>query len=248
MANEDNALPTLTTFVGRHITWVLSLLPFVLVGIKLLSNSGGDIEVFRYLLQDVNIVVLLMASIVPLIPIAVFWMWVMIIEWFISTPRSQWRIPFATWLVVPLIGGLIALLFFMSTGALIGCIVLVLFLIGSRWSIRWLHRKDDVDPYENEPIRTEFLQIFMFAVMAALITAPSMWLPTEIVKVRNWNYVGYVLSTSDQWTTLLERDKTIHVFQSSDVVSRKPCSRDNWLIRPLNQIGSTKTPNTPCPG
>jgi hypothetical protein len=43
---------------------VLSLLPFLLVGIMLLRNADGDAEVFLFMLQNANIVQLLMASVV----------------------------------------------------------------------------------------------------------------------------------------------------------------------------------------
>src|SRR5690242_4497831 len=108
MAADGGALPsTFTEFAGRHLTWVLSLLPFLLVGIMMLRNADGDAEEFRFMLQNANIVQLLMASVVPLIPVAVFWLYAMIFEWLIITCRDQRIVNFPEWIYAPSFGGFI---------------------------------------------------------------------------------------------------------------------------------------------
>jgi hypothetical protein len=88
----------------------------------------------------------------------------------------------------------------------------------------------------------------MYAVVAALISTPGMWLPSEAVKVRNWSYTGYVLSANDQWTTMLDRDKQIQVFNSADIRSRTPCVlKNSWSSRLVWDIWRDKPRHPVCP-
>lgn len=229
------------------------MLPFAIIGIKFVTISGGNTEVFRYLVQNLNLTVLLMSTIVPLIPTAVFWFYVIGAEWFFSVPRDQRTFGVADWIAIPIIGFSLWLPLLMPAAqfvANVGLVVLMLILRGafrrlSRWLIK---RGHDVNPDNADPIRTEFLQTFMMGVVAAVVTVPAIWLPTEIINVRGSEpKVGYVLSMQDQWTTFLDRDKKIHTVKSSQVESRSACASASWAVRPIIEVFSTKMPNPACP-
>ncbi|MFT9663247.1 hypothetical protein ACM0CQ_13435 [Mycobacteroides abscessus subsp. abscessus] len=248
LSAEDEPLPrTLAEFLSRHLTWVLSLLPFVLAGFKLLTNSGGDIQVLRYLVQNVNIVVLLLSSVVPLIPLAVFWLYVIGIEWLFVAPQDFKKINIPEWLFIPFLGGLIAVVIYMPTGMLIANGGLLVFYIVFRKFFRWLRRNDEDDPLDGLSMRADFLQGFMLTVVASLFTIPSMWLPIESMEVGELKMSGYVLSISDQWTTILDRHKNIQIITTSDLKSRRPCGTNSWVSKPLLELWSNPTKLVTCP-
>lgn len=246
-ARDDSTFPTVTQFVGRHLTWILSLLPFVLVGLKLLSNARGNIEVFQYLLQNVNAVTLLLASLVPLIPTALFWAIVIIAESIWLAGRGHWLVKLPDWLIIPVGGGLLIIAFLMPRFALLVNGGLLVFLVAHRRLWRRVRRRDEDDPLRGAPMRPDFIGALMFAVVAALFSTPSMWLPIEVLQVRNWSYLGYVLASTEQWTTLLERDNTVNVFPTADVKSRTPCASDDWWSKPVWDVYPRYPRHLACP-
>ena len=245
-ADSENAMPTVADFVGKHLTWVLSLFPFVVAGIRLVVVYRGDQEVLRYLVQDLSIVALLMATVVPLIPVGLFWLYVLALEWYFSTPKEQRGISATGRVIAPIFGALfVAAIIFMPIGLLIANVgLLAIFLLSDRL-IRWRARKVSYPTPETE-IRENVLRALVCVATGAVIISSSMWLPVEVVKLRDSKpQVGYVLSIKDDWTTFLDRDHAIHIFRTTDTESRQACGPISLHYRPI--ISIHKTTNTRCP-
>ncbi len=59
-----------------------------------------------------------------------------------------------------------------------------------------------------------------------LFAFPSgMWLPRESLSIPGGVTTGYVLSSTEVWTTILDVDKRVVIVKSGDVTSREVCGQ-----------------------
>lgn len=235
----------LKNFVSRHPTWSLSLVPFLLVSIKLFGCSGGNAETFLYLLQNVNVVTLLLASLVPLIPQVTFWIFVVaVIRTWPDTINRSTKAPL--WVVVAIVS-LWGIVLLMPRGILAlhvsAALILAVFRVCKARSRR--HNASTGSPAHESPSKS-LLVVSFAAAVAALFSSSVMWAPTEILQIRNWRYVGYVLTTNEDWTTVMELNNNVRIFKTSDIESRKPCAENGWWQRPAYAPGRADPQHVNC--
>ena len=124
MLPDERTLPTPAEFVRKNFVWILGLIPIAAAGVRILTASGGDSEVFLYLLRNLNVVQLVLATIMPLVPLGSFWALIAWIDWKRRTRRATQNN--SEWIETPII---FILVFLMSLMAMFYLVISIAVLV-----------------------------------------------------------------------------------------------------------------------
>ncbi|GAA3418811.1 hypothetical protein GCM10022140_25650 [Rhodococcus aetherivorans] len=203
--------------------WVLGLLPLVLVCFRLIYVSRGDTEVMRALLASIDILRIVLATVLPVMPVLMFWGIVLLIDrWRITRKEERPAMPallpafVITLLLVSLTG--------MTILTAVASIASVMVVAAQIWRAQ---RKGGPRSY-----RLKATEAIGLAVLTCLTASVGPWLPTEAIKLTDGSqYVGYALSADARWFQFLDDDNVLHVEASTSVESRTPCTKvGNWYV------------------
>ncbi|WP_156771898.1 hypothetical protein [Mycobacterium sp. 1245805.9] len=256
MAGNENALLTLSGFFRDHLVWILGLIPFAFVALKLLWVSHGDLEIIAFLLKDLDIVSLVLSTITPLLPIAAVWAYLYWLDWygFLSVNERDnlpnWARPDQNGPGANILG--VALLMPIS---LISLAVIVIFYTWHLRSRRRTYRKRmlrfgaDI-PGLGAPIRLSPLTYILNVLLSSVMYVGVNWLPAEIITIDNAKpAVATVLSSDRDWTTYMQPNRQLKIVSTKDVKSRQPCSgKASVWTAPIFFVitRSLDDPNPPC--
>jgi len=171
--------------------------------------------------MDVFTVVL--ATVLPVVPVLIFWGGVLLIDRWRITPKEKrpklpvWAPSIVTTAMAVGMIGMTALTALLS-------ILLVARAIISIW-----YRQRTTGPRSYRVTASEYLAITLITCFTATI---GPWVPTEVVKIKGGaEYVGYSLSADARWMQFLDDENVLHVFSSSTVDSRTPCTQtgSSWM-------------------
>jgi hypothetical protein len=248
VADQDQLLPEPRSFIRENLIWILGIIPFALAGIRVIVVSNGDVEVLRFLMKDLDVIVLMLATILPLLPLASFWLLIAWVDWVRTTPREK-RLLFARWadLIIP--GALFLVAMFIQTAFLIFSIIMLVLILGVRKFISCHSKRHPRYAEVNDPFREDMILFCALAVAPLLINSTAIWLPIEQVKIAEDELTGSVLSNDGDWTTFLDRDTQIHMFKSSEIEARTACSYANWATKPILKLtpSDSSSPTLVCP-
>lgn len=242
---------TLWEFFKGNFVWLLGLVPVFLAGLRIWTVSQGDSEVFLFLLKNLNAVQLLLATIIPLTPVIVFWAWVAWVDWQRRTPREQQVQEIPDWVDIPIFIAMSSVMMYMPLYLLLTNIAILAFFAFMRR--RWRKKAESKDsPYHGlsmTPIIWDARGIGLSLVATSILSSYVVWLPPEIIKTTKWQAeTGSVISEDDRWTTILTRDRKIELIRTSNIVARRPCTTDwNFFGRPVMKVLSSKPPYEICP-
>lgn len=239
---EEAPKPLWWSWARENVIWILTTVPIALAGLRVLIVSRGEPETLRALLSNVNVFSLVLGTLLPTVPILVFWGWIAYIEWDKSRPKVNkitlpW--PFTAWIYGPLAG----IIMLMSPMTLIIHLVGLTIIVGA-----FLYRRRKGYPPGNAPLALGALALVLFG--NTFVSSPQPWLPHEIITVKDSaSEVGYVLSSDPRWTTYLAKNGPVKHVASADVISRQVCTFNNSkYARPIVTILSDKNdPTPPCP-
>ena len=257
MPNQQFSLPTPTQFVRENLVWVLGVVPFVLAAVNVLVVSGGDPQVFSYLLQDLGVVPLILSVVIPLIPVAIL---LILLGWLTerrTIPKGErpemhyimlWLVPMGLGvaLIMITITWLAVILFF------------AIFIEIDRYFTRRQSLKTKLRYGADVKTAMTFPGVSRFAVIVVVLAvqafvAGANWLPNEVIETKAAPAVsGQVFTSDGQWTIFRDLKNRIHIVRADDVVSRQPCYRDTTFLgkTPTNLISerfSTTPPVVQCP-
>ncbi|WAJ43542.1 hypothetical protein OK015_20380 [Mycobacterium sp. Aquia_216] len=251
MKPVERIFPNWREFARDHIIWILGLLPLVLAGIKLFAVSEGDPEVFRFLLRDLNVVQLVIATVVPFAPLVIFWTYVVWLDWIRRTPAAVRNQVMPEWLDQPIWNAAMLIVLIMPTFQILISIAILMFLFFRR---RRARKKAELRWGANHgqtlaPIYWSARGFLFGLVLQGLIGSSGSWFPAEAVKVRGSDVqAAYVISYDRDWTTVLDSHKKIKLYKTESVESRSACIGDwTWLGRPITKVFSS-APEPICPG
>lgn len=236
MPETKPLLPTPSEFLRAHLTWVLGISPFVVAAFNVSIISGGDPEVFAYLLQNLSLVPLVLGVTLPLIPPAIV---LILLRWLgqrTAIPKDERaKLPRYFWPIVISFLILIFMVMQISWVLLTGSLLIVFYLAqqATKDENRRSQLRYGVD-VELEPFRG-FGWSWLPAVLAVLgiagfLASTSAWIPNEIIHLKDRAPVsGQVLSSDQEWTTLLDKHGHVQIARTQDITSREPCYKDTSL-------------------
>ena len=132
MTSAKRAVPSPTEFIRSNLVWILGLVPIALAGLRIWTVSRGDTEVFLYLLKNLNVVQLILAIIIPLTPVMVFWSWVAWVDWQRRTPRAKQVEMIPDWVDIPIFIAVSGVVMWMPLFQLLFCILILIFIVYRR--------------------------------------------------------------------------------------------------------------------
>ena len=197
--------------------WVVGLLPLVFVCFRLVYVSRGDTEVMRALLASIDILRIVLATVLPAMPVLLFWGVVLLADrWRITRKDERPTMPtllpaFVVTLFVVSLTGMTVMTAMVSIASLMAVAVQI-------WRAQ---RKDGPRSY-----RIKATEAIGFTVLTCLTASVGPWLPTEAIKLTDGSqHVGYTLSADARWIQFLDGDNVLHVEASNSVESRTPCTK-----------------------
>lgn len=225
-----------TEFLREHLIWVLGLAPFLLAAIKFLTASGGNPQVFNYLLLNLNLVALMLSIGLPVLPLAGFWGVVAYCDKRFSIPEGE-RKEQAYWVVFAAclaFGASLAGMNVIHAITSVSLVMLILFtraydfrrnkrhLGSTRFRMRHLL---EGPPFDAFP----YVMVIAFQL---LFTAGISWISTENITIKDegntsTQIVAQVISVDSPWTTILvTKSRQIRIVETENIVSREPCKAD----------------------
>ena len=256
MPDQKFSLPTPTQFVGEHLPWVLGVVPFALAAVNVLAVSGGDPQVFSYLLQDLGIVALILSVVIPLIPVAIL---LMLLGWLTerrTIPKGER--PEMHYTMLFFVGmGLGGALLTITISWLAVILILAIFIEIDRYFDHRRSLKSKFRYGADVKTATTFPGVFRFAVMVGVLMVQALvagvnWLPNEVIETKGAPAVsGQVFTSDGQWTIFRDLKNRIHIVRADDVVSRQPCYRDTTFLgktpsKLISERFSTTPPVVQC--
>lgn len=223
----DAVYTTLREFVNRHPIWVIGLIPFGLAAFKILTVSQGDPEVFGYLVQQLDIVGLVLSVTLPMVPITIFWIWVMWYDRRRRTPKDERR-DMQEFQTIPLVLVLLSISFAQMV-YIITSVVVLSFIIVPRLRLpkrnERLKLRYGVDYralLRSHPINAVSLLIVLF--FQSLLTFNVHWLPAEVIQVKGQpRQQARVITVDKEFTTVLNDRNQVAILRTADIMLREPC-------------------------
>jgi hypothetical protein len=260
---EPVSEPQKKGFGSEHILWFLGLVPVGLAAIKILIVSGGDPQVFNYLLRNLNVVALVISIILPLIPLAAFWFLVSYFDRRYSLPKDERKeMPF--WFSQFVWLAWLASIGSMSVNFAFGSSVVIISILVIRLIQRLRYKKavantpvDQLTPPRN---RAAFGAGSYVAVLCVqfLFNGGVPWISTESIVVKGSDNQatderGQVVEVGDPWTTILLWPRDIQIVETKSIISREPCVVDSTFLsgtvggRVFGLFNSHQVKAKPCP-
>lgn len=251
-ANRDvQVVGGIPGLIREHWPWAVGLVPILFASVRLLVVSGGDRQILGELVQDLDVVGLVLASVLPFLSTLLFWAMFFWMgrrhELKAEVEKSGKKADFAVNALYVLLAWIITiLLLLLATPAWLLFANVAVVVVVAIFAI--VARK----PLENRGKFAQVSIILSAAIVAigivlgiiALTLSPvitGMWLPKEKISVRSPQGLersdGYVLSTDRRWTRFLTPDKRVVIVKSDTVERRRPIQAEpsGWS-RTVSQI------------
>lgn len=214
-----DTLRELRAFLRGNIVWVIGLTPFLLVALRLLIESGGNLETLKALAQNLDIVAISLTSLLPVVgAILLFWAWMFVM----AAQAEQKGVPKGK------SGGVGAVLAVFAVPTLIFIAVplnlLLLMLAIIAVLVLYVVLKDakGFGCLVSLALLVVILAVPILTLLAPLFYA-GMWLPREEVLIDKGRVVvqGYVVASDEAWTKILDHDnRDLLIYKTEDVSKR----------------------------
>ncbi|WP_157575996.1 hypothetical protein [Mycobacterium sp. GA-2829] len=232
---------------SEHLALWLTIAAIGFVAIRILIVARGDSDIFRALVQNLNVTAIVLATILPLVTTVIWLLFVLLLisaadkartKNEAAAPGERRTHPSAAVVAYALVFGppVIAVCWFampMKYAVFAGVLsaLLVIFYVGS-----WRGRK----------FRTFFQTIgalvaafVLIAGVYVVIAQVGVWLPRERLSIGNERTgTVYVLSSDQEWTKYLD-DQThkVKIIPTKDVLKREAISDDDtWTNKTLSEM------------
>lgn len=208
----------------QHFPLLATVLAFVFVVVKIYRVSGLDTATALTLISRAGVATVILGALLGVLPqisaSALTW----IAFAFYHSKDAETRTLLASVATIILVPG--SLLLPWPSAAVLWVIVLLLVV-----AILLRQRRG------KEAGSVDLAGIIIVGISTVLIT-PTMWLPSEVVRIQNESpAIGYVITADNQWTIIMrEDDRKIAVVPSRDVLARTVCNLTNGPSRSISQM------------
>jgi len=249
-----NLYSQIRDFARNHALWLLGLVPFAIAALKIFTISAGDLEVFGYLVQHLDLIGLVLSITLPLIPVLVFWVWVMWWDRRRLTPKANrsdlggWKYPLTTVIGFSII--------YMQTGYVVTSIVVLSYIVIGRLRLPKRNERellrygiDNKLLWRSPPI--DAVSLLIVIAVQALISVNTHWIPTEIITIKDQPpQLARVAEVNEVFITYLDDRNRIALVRSPDVLSREPCQQGSARRSPTGTLTTFmfgEPTDTKCP-
>lgn len=242
----------INAFVREHSTWLIGLVPVLIVGLDLLFLARGNPQVLGYVLHGMSISTVVFGIFLPGAPLFLglllgYWLSGVRLK---PDNRRSWSTYQKTW--SDICAFMVALIIVVSSpiSNLILVLVFVSIMVGMEIiSNRSSRIKAILDREDNTSSVAVYTFLSVTCALLVLMVNVSRWIPFENVSVEHGPiYTGQVLSSDGEWTVLLSAGRRIVILHTKQVASRQPCLTGSQLLHRLNAsvIDFNMRPNPPC--
>jgi hypothetical protein len=207
-------------FVQRHATVFISLVPIVIVVLRIARVSNFETTTARGILESIGLVQIVAGTLLPLVPTALF---LSALALSVYAFREQAPLARASRFLAPLVALICVALF--PWGILALLLGATLVIVAIEWAIARHGSRQFFASFNPN----WFLGAGVLLVVGQLFVYGTMWLPAERIHRRgDAPTVGYVLDSGFVWTTVLvESNRTIERFPTDTVERRVVCQLKN---------------------
>ncbi|GAA1961435.1 hypothetical protein GCM10009816_24090 [Microbacterium aquimaris] len=227
--------------------WITAV-PVALAAIRVLMFSRGDATLLRVLLETLQIVPVLMATSLLILPWAFFIIGAILLMNG-SARAALWAIPNRRLVLMALyVLGIVVIwtspVYWAVVIAVTYALVITVAVMG-RSSKEWAKRVVRVtNILDTNDLPSIVVGVAIIPLLIGTLTAwSSFWLPRENVTVGIDDYDGYVLTNQGDWTTILTTERTLIRVPSEDIMERVIC--DQWTVATLQNLILPKPGDVP---
>lgn len=251
--DDDDA--RMVRFIRDQPTWLIGLIPLLVVGLDVLIISHGNIQILGYIVRGMTVTTVVFGIFLPLVPamLGLAALTYLMVRWdpeIKSEPRT-------TRVFSDLTAAIAAVIVFLTCAVqyVVILALLAIYFIGSA-ALRFAKRRsksqnsfDSENSMSNSVKNSSWAALAIFYIISFTLLNSANWIPRENVGINHGNsYTAQVLSTDGEWTNLLTAAGRIVIVHTKDIVSRQPCSSGSHIAHVLNQspvnLGSKLNP--PC--
>jgi hypothetical protein len=203
-------------FFQRHATVFISLVPIVIVVLRIARVSNFETTTARGVLESLSLVQIVAGTLLPLVPTALF---ISALALSVYAFRERTPLARASRLVAPLVALICVALF--PWGILALLVAATLVIVAIEWGIARHRSRRFLASFNLNWL----LGAGVLLIVGQLFVYGTMWLPAERIHRRGGApTVGYVLDPGFVWTTVLvESNRTIQRFRTDSVQRRVVC-------------------------
>ena len=203
-------------FFQRHATMFISLVPIVIVVLRIARVSNFDTTTARGVLESLGLVQIVAGTLLPLVPTALF---VSALALSVYAFRERTPLARASRLVAPLAALFCVALFPWGILALLVAVTLV--VVAIEWGVARHRSRRFLASFDLSWL----LGVGVLLIVGQLFVYGTMWLPAErIHRGGGATTVGYVLDPGIVWTTVLvDSNRTVRRFPTDSVQRRVVC-------------------------
>lgn len=207
-------------FFQRHATVIISLVPIVIVVLRIARVSNFETTTARGVLESLGLVQIVAGTLLPLVPTALF---VSALALSVHAFRERAPLARASRFVAPLVALICVALF--PWGILALLVAATLVIVAIEWGIARHRSRRFLSSFNLN----WFLGAGVLLIVGQLFVYGTMWLPAERIHHRSGApTVGYVLDSGFVWTTVLvESNRTIRRFPTDSVQRRVVCQLED---------------------
>jgi len=207
-----------TAWILENLVWILGLIPVLLSAIRIYAVAGGDEAVLRALVDDLDVIALFLATVLPVLPYYWFFLGVVLLDSsvFRKARENSLRKRIIAALAMFAIGGFMMQWSRSSISlTVILCIVMLIFMIRAKFFARG---------FPGVKIGL-FLLVASVVLVFAAVRYP--WIPAELITLEGEPVKrGYVLSESDSGLTIMWRGGGLQLVDAASVKSRQFCTTE----------------------
>lgn len=220
--------------------WLWGLAPILFAALRVLMVSRGDSEVLRALVQNLNVTALVLSTLLPLAPIAAFW--IMLIGLVVRKMATRGQASkgvnpvFTIFLVLTFAVACFAMPLRHLVYSTVFFVVIAFFAICAAV----LHRMsmESAAKYVQKGAAAWVFGIPLAALVSLLVQS-TMWLPKEQIVVADKHMSPvYILSSDERWTSYMGENHKVHLTPTRDITSREAVgSSGSWLDKSFWENG-----------
>jgi hypothetical protein len=212
-----------------NVALLIALVPVIAAAIRIWTYSGGDTTVFLVLLKTLNIPTVLIGTSVLIIPSLILLAAIVLLsDWKARDWTEAWlKRHQRMWIAAPILFLVVAYTApwsFFATLAGIALLVAFYFLIKRYWPWGKKYILDLLVAERGSSNGPDSIITIPSVIIVFLIAPANMWLPLERIQTtKSVEKTVYVLESTQEWTTLLSKDRKLEILRTDEVKSREIC-------------------------
>lgn len=228
--------------------WIAAV-PVALAAVRVFMFSRGDTTILRVLLETLQIVPVLMATTLLILPWAFFILGaILLMNGSARSALWQLRVRFPPLILVLYVLGIVVIytspIYWAILNAIVYALLLTVVLLGRvdrAWAKRVVRFANILD---NSDLPGNIVGIAIIPLLISTLTTwDSFWLPRENLTVSAQVNDGYVLAEDAEWTTILTSERAVLRVRSDTITKRVVC--DQGTVTTFHNLTVTKADDLP---